>query len=409
MKTKSSKRIMGKAISLALTICVLFSLLAPTHIYASEANDNETSENESEDSGIVFDNCFSEGEDTLYIPSNSTTHFEDLISVSFLTNSESEINSISYEVIGFHVDSASIDENDPRKIDVELTCQGTSCFLSMTAILTDETEINAHLFAIYNEQGAFISPFSEENATDRYYEYMVNNNLMTEEECVELKNEYNKQFVEETISSVPLEENAGNNSRATSAGTGNTQYKITAYWIGDNNVSHTLEDAKVEIYDDQPINDRLLATVETSNVGVCTYSFNNPDRVIDLENGGYDLYAKIYPSDINGLVNVVKENGSQYCYQTQVMQNVSTGNVHQITVKFYMTRVTSNTGSGDVSANGQIGQAMQIFQALNFARKYTYMQTRSIVSETIDPVTARYPSPLDNSTSGSYNSADKVI
>ena len=381
----------------------------------SSAN-NESVTDASEEANGYTTEC---GFDTerLYMETNQKRFdLESLVTITFVVHAEATISEIYYDSDGFDVLSATIDENNNSKINVVLNYDDAlDCFsFAIGVILDNGNELTAFVYAVKNEFGIFISSDSLESATDESYAYMMSIGKMTEDERLKLKNEYNMQFVTVTHSSMPLGNESQNSvsSRATFPG-GNTRLIVNLAWKDFQNVTHELCGGKIEIYDQNAVNDKLLGTFTADLDGMVAFDFNNPDRVIDFENGGYDLYVKIYPCDPNNNIKVLCGNSNEYMIQTTPKMNVSTGLVHYIDITLENSgTVSSNNGTSIVSSNNNeehndtsnINKAFQIYEALFWARRYVEISTGT----TPNAVTAKFPI-ISNDKASKYFSSNGTI
>lgn len=299
--------------------------------------------------------------ETIYFDTENSTRFSkgEIIYLTYTVATEYNIIDISGEAVGFNILSLKKSEIDNKKVEVALSCDSSieSCFLLFDVQLSNGTVISSALYGLNNMYGTFISYISEECALDEYLAFMVETNRMTESEKMELKQEYWNDGITQTITTEPLMETSNyinaNSTRASSAGSGDTTVMVILRWQDKTGTSHYLKNVKVEIYDKEVSGYDLLATLTTNDSGMATFSFDNPDRVLDFENGGYDIVVKAYPGDSNAMVG-----SGEYVLSTadNAMENVETGKVH-----------TVNT---TVTMNNNIGRAFQISQAIFTARDY---------------------------------------
>lgn len=142
----------------------------------------------------------------------------------------------------------------------------------------------------------------------------------------------------------------------------------------------------VRIYDKEPIGTTHLGTVYTDNDGNFSYTFTNPDGFWDFENGGYDIFIRVYAGDTNAMVEI-SDSGDEYYYESTVSENVSSGST--------VTRNFTFTMSND------LGRAFQISQAIITARDYAWIMMGEMPSD----VTIRYP----NGSGCAYYSGSSYI
>ena len=140
-------------------VALLFSF--GFHFKANAHGDNYFTFTENKE---TISNYF-ENNDREYISfKNDQIHFSDdeNITVSYYVNSENHITNFNYTVTGFEVISSGIDHNDTKHISFELCCDPNAenySFLLEVELSSGKT-LSANLYAITNEYGVFINPFS---------------------------------------------------------------------------------------------------------------------------------------------------------------------------------------------------------------------------------------------------------
>ena len=335
-------------------------------------------------SSIIYtdmNNYESENENEEYISFKaSKIHFStnENITVSYRANSENYITDFDYTVIGFEVLSASIAVEDTRLISFELTCISDfeDCEMSINVTLSSGKVLKAGLYAVENEHGTFINPFSIDAARQEYFKFAMDSGFMTFEEYEEIwavlsrGDVQNDDEIDDNVISNDSLVNGG--TVATPDASSKETYVVgTLQWKDDAGVSHPLQRVMVRIYDKEPSGYQLLGTVYTDSTGYYSFTFDNPDRLLDFENGGYDIFVRAYAGDSNALV--VSNTGSEYYWESELKENVDT---HSTTPLSYTFTPTND-----------LGRAAQISQAILFARDYA----EEMMGETPSDVTIRYP------------------
>ena len=125
---------------------------------------------------------------------------QEVISVPFAIKAQSSISTFQYTADGFEVLSAAIDSNDPWKINFALNCAAysESYQLSLSITLVSNQVITAGLYAVNNVYGTFISPFSTDDARERYLDYAKSANILTQTEYERIKGELSRRGVLDT-------------------------------------------------------------------------------------------------------------------------------------------------------------------------------------------------------------------
>ena len=70
-----------------------------------------------------------------------------------------------------------------------------SSYFELNATLFSGKELRSNFFAISNDYGAFISPFSEDDARERYFEFALGEKIITIEEYEEIQAELSRRGV----------------------------------------------------------------------------------------------------------------------------------------------------------------------------------------------------------------------
>lgn len=369
MKTKN---MMTSIMCILFVLCSLFSFANIFNISISaQAENNQTSSQLK----TVCNDCYCGDEDDTYVSmENEKVHFllEENINVSYFVSSDGTILDFEYSQSGFSVISSSIDENNGNRITLELSCLPSALEYSfiMKIKMSNGENVIAMLYAVQNEYGCFISPFSKDDAMQRYFDYAQESNIMTQDEYEAIMSELSKiDVVEEEIIDRPSTSINGTTTLATSSS--ETYVKGTLQWTDDAGNNHPLRRVMIRIYDKEPIGSTHLATTYADNEGGFSYTFDNPDGFWDFENGGNDIFIRVYAGTNNAMVE--NSSGDEYYYESAVSENVITGST-----------VTKNLTIG---MSTDKGRAFQISQAILTARDYAWNMMGTIPED----VTIRYP------------------
>lgn len=325
----------------------------------------------------VLNPCFNEwdcGEksDNYVSLENEKFHFsqKENIVVSYKILSDETICTIDYVQDGFVViDKCIADDN---RIELELSCLSNDSVYSLTIqiAMSNDKSVVAMLYIVQNEYGYFISQFSKDDALQRYFDYAKESNIMTQDEYGAIKAELSRVgVVEENSIEKPVVNIDGIAKIAPVSK--ETYLKGTLVWIDDAQNKHPLRHVMVEIYDKEPIGSTLLATTYTDDEGKYSYTFKNPDGFWDFEDGGYDIFLRIYAGTNNAMVQ--NSSGDKYYYESLVSENVTTGT----------TLIKSLT----VSMLTDLGKAFQISQAILTARDYAGL----MMGKSPENVVVQYP------------------
>lgn len=366
---EEKKKLISKIFVVLLAFCFLIALFTVINVAAISPSDGNFKSEEREETS------FCEDAGTTYVSlEEGKVHFQrdEKILVAYYVNSEATISGARYTQDGFSNVSITVDTDNPNRIIVEVVCDTDVevHFLSIKIELSDENDKTAMLHVITNEYGAFISPFSADDARQKYFDYAREANIMTEDEYKEIKAKLSRVgAVEEEIILMPDE--SSSDSTTASTASPDTYVKGTLKWVDDNGNSHPLRRVIVKVYDDQATGERCLATLYTDHDGKYSYAFENPDGFWDFENGGYDIFIRVYAATYNA--TVINGSGEDYYYESPVSENVKTGST---TIKNLNIGMSTDTG-----------RAFQISQAIVTARDYA----KNMMGRAPEDVKVRYP------------------
>ena len=117
--------------------------------------------------------CYNESVETNVSFENEKVHFspDENIVVSYLVSNDKKIVDFECVQSGFDIVSIKIDENNNSRIIAELSylTYSSDNLLKVNIFLEDGDNVIASLYAIDNEYGVFISPFSEDDAREIIY------------------------------------------------------------------------------------------------------------------------------------------------------------------------------------------------------------------------------------------------
>ncbi len=288
------------------------------------------------------------------------------------------IDKIQYTQQGFEIINLSIDENDDKKIDIELRCNENyfESSLSVKVYLANFAPYELKIYAVKRECGVFISPSSMSHAYQMYMDYAKEIGIAQEKNI----------YTVEEINAIK-----GNSAQPSNVINGVEEYVASMAtlpqiegvitWVDDNNVHHPLMKARVEIYADSLDGLILLGSTRSAYDG--SYSIDKPQiSNILFENNEITLVYKIYADDGNVSVRKNTVDEAIYVYETTAETMASYTEWENLgtcaNVAVYMNASLTN----DLA-----GRAIQIFQALVVARDYAHAMMQSQPEATI----AYYP------------------
>lgn len=365
---------MKKFLAIFLTMLFLFAHTTAFADVGEHTNDNEDGELEEEN--LETATCCSAlaGSSENVI---SLCNIEDILvanqenTVQFSVQTTQEVLEIYCESDGLNVVSYNY-SNDSIYVKFTDNEDEIASNLTVAALLEDETVLTANMYGYCFENNLFISGASADDAFEKYCLYSLNSGLINENEYKTILNKYYKQSVIITTSTEPAM------STMLAPGTAEIQAKSkTTYlngvvvWVDDNSVQHRCQNVRVDVYDKEVGNPKLIATTYTNSNGIYSVTFENNSSIFEL--GGYDIYIEVFAGGPYGYVK--KANGDKYSISTvdEVIQNVENGSTSQINLKFVMNDV-ANIG-------GDLGRAFQISQPISVASRYAEEMNGSAMSE----------------------------
>ena len=189
---------MKKLLTVLLLICLIVSVLPVTAF----ANTGTEDTNEEQYSAPLEDSTEQSADNYISLYEYKSHYLPDeMIEVSFLLTSELEIEDIDYVNIGFSAVEINVDEDNEKKLNVVLDCLSNQRYssLELGVVLSNGETVYSEIYAFNNEYGTFISYFSDENARDKYYQFAIENGILTTEQVTELILEETKGTAEEIV------------------------------------------------------------------------------------------------------------------------------------------------------------------------------------------------------------------
>ncbi len=334
------------------------------------------------------------GEIPIYFDSEQVHFNSKEINASFTLQDSTDVVSIDFENNGIDVLSYELISGNKIFLYMNYDYSADEHSLSMSVILSNGETLTSQLFAIDNDSGVFISPFSLNDAYENYFIYAKSSGILSQEDCETIRNNLNSNSVIEesavlgsnvnykfsnvdnSSDSMPKQEEYVNPSYSvlgtSTLAAKDTYVKGTLRWTDDSGVTHPLRRVMVRIYDKEPIGQSHIGTVYSDNQGNFSFTFQNKDGFWDFENGGLDIFVRVYAGDTNALVKI-GSGSDDYYYQSTVSENMATGTTKLCNYTFGM--------------GSDLGRAFQISQALLTARDYAW----NMMGQMPNSVTLRYP------------------
>lgn len=278
---------MKKLFKVSFLLCTVIVLLFGITIVSSADAKNIT--------GSEASCCnFAAGASSYLLSTKAHFSYSENIEVTFGIDSNHSITRIEHISSGATVINTSISE-DMQSFTLELENEQITVdqVNEIRIILQNDDEIYSNLYIHNNQYGAFISPFSYDDAREIFYEYAVSSEILTEYECQELRNNTNINGISVSTSVQPINNTYSVNSEKIFI-SGHLQ------WQDDFGYIHDLRCVRVAVVDKRPISTRILCEGYTDNDGDYSISFQ-PDDGYEY---GTDVALRIYASTPGGTVYV---------------------------------------------------------------------------------------------------------
>lgn len=220
----------------------------------------------------------------------------------------------------------------------------TQCYFKITLYFTDNISVTLQIFGKVYDDCLYLSQYSYEEATMSYIQYLKQYDVLK-------FNEYNSNIMPLNDSLKPDNYTKVNQYYSELA---NTYVEGTFRWVDDKNAPHPLQYNLVQLWDKEPIGERLIMESYTDENGFFRFSFKNEDDCLSFENGGYDVFVRLVPAGRD--VRVLRGNSTEYYEDLGYYQNISTGTTHCVSSDYPMKDINNH----DILFN----QALQVNQSL---------------------------------------------
>ena len=362
-----------KITSLIIAVIMCLTLMLTTAFALGSTSSNDTaSSNKNPSQSSTVTSCSSDDSKGLILDTSKTffSKSENLI-LNFSVESESKISSYDYEQDGISTVSVlkSQDENNivftaHRGLASSSNSHYATFYLRIT--LVSGENLSSTVFIYLGEEGSAINSHSHNEAERKYYYNLYSQGKLTKNEFDSYVNEIYEDCATETfelserhadiIAKNP--EKIANRARKTITG--------ELLWEDSWGSMHPLRYVKVELY--TTYNSTLLSTTYSDSHGI--YQFTS----INLSSNQLNVYIKIYAGDDNAIVCHEEDSLSDVWYATNPYVRTTTA----VTASNAITVINSN-----FDMTTELGQAMQISQALFTARDYAWNMKGGEIESTL--------------------------
>ncbi len=245
-------------------------------------------------------------------------------SEKFLSNEQIQIGFDTTDVVDYYyvADGVTVveDANNPMKFSLDAEEEFGS--IDVYAKYGNGELAKKSLYTYKHGDAVYVSDISKDTAWHNCMEEQYEQGLITMGEWEDLYSELSQTFIVEMESDARRDLSLRPASRTTTiAG------KIE--WETETHNRLPLRQTKIELRDKEPVGSTLIATTYTDNNGQYSFSFENLDKWYEFENGGLDVFIRVYaeartcevkaPWDLAGLFN--------YLDSKEIRMDVQTGAV----------------------------------------------------------------------------------
>lgn len=327
----------------------LFSTICPTPIDYDTNNISESTMYIKDEQKLC-----TMGEIPIYFASECVHFTTEEINAVFALQDSLDGVDVEFENTGIDVLRYDFISGNKIFLDMSYDYSESKHYLHMTVHLSNGEKLSAQLFAIDNESGIFISPFSLNDAYENYFAFAKSNGILSQEDCETIRNNLNsisvigksvisrsnENFQYSNEDDLALLQEEYTNPAYSASGISTLSDKDTYVqgslkWVDDSGVTHPLRRTMVRIYDKEPIGYLHIGTVYSDNQGNFSFTFQNEDDFFDFDNGGLDIFIRVYAGDTNALVKI-GSGSDDYYYESTVSENMTTGTTKRCDYTFNM-------------------------------------------------------------------------
>lgn len=372
-----------KVVGILLALFLLFCLIAiPTNA------DNIDSKSDIFHQNDIL--CESTENQISFIAEKKHFSLDESVSFSYMfypENPDEYICDINYLRTGFEVVNYVIekDENYTNIIHFELNClpEFSECYFLATVYTSSSKTYDLHVYAIKNESGIFISPFSLGDAKTKYVAYAEDAGILIKETEFLFKNGVIYQKTNDNVNFDTVADVSLNNFNSVTTSTTSND-SLTGYlnihgylkWVDDDGIEeYPLRKVKVEIYAKTSIGNVRLATTTSNDNGRYIFTANGFGPL--FEDDYLDVFIRVFPGNDNVMVKNSAGN-SYYWEEDPPGSHISLGGSTDSSWTYIPMTITMFPDEG---------KAFQISQAAITARDYA----KEMMSKEPEDVIIYYP------------------
>ncbi|MBR6697524.1 MAG: hypothetical protein IKL73_04525 [Lachnospiraceae bacterium] len=251
---------------------------------------------------------------------------------------------ISYdkeEILDYRIETDGVEVETISDENMEFNIMPSKEFgkLDIYANYGEGEDVKSTIYTYKNGDNVYVSDLSKDSAWYACMEEKYNNGEITLEE---MEDEYSKFCADLIECEISVQEETESVAEVTAY---STMQRATTYatdrrttvsarvcWTQKEGKPLYMRQTKVELRDKETVGSRLIATAYTDDNGIVNFAFDNPDKLTELENGGYDIFLRIYATSYTFEVGTGWHIGNYY-YDSLVEWNVETGSNTDLVIR----------------------------------------------------------------------------
>ena len=229
-------------------------------------------------------------------------------------------------VYSYDTENISIIREEGSSIELEATAEEGFGSIDIYAEYADGEVDRETVYTYTKDDTVYVSEISEDTALYKCMKEKYDAGLITDKEWEDEYYKYVQTFVDTYIvDESECNENAGIALLSTDS---TTTIKGKLQWTTPEGEILPLMLTKVELRDKDVTGAQLIATTYTDENGEYCFTFENPDEILDFENGGIDAFIQFYAEAETFGVNMDFLFLSYYGASTYI-ENISSGKTYR--------------------------------------------------------------------------------